>query len=844
VNTTDDTATTTRDDDGDAPNRGPAGRISRAAYLAEQRRRFGRSAVAALPIDHPREIATAGGRVTVELWGPPGIASGRSQAWLPSFACPLTRNALEWILRGEVAAAADLLVVPHACDSLQALAGQVIDLGAGRGLPAVTFYPPRALDGGGRYLRDEIRRYREAIAERLGPVDDGALAHAVVRHREADRLARRLLDEGPREGLAESDRFALLRRREWLWVDDQVAAFAEASARPALGRAAPGVPILLSGIVAEPAGLHDTLDVAGLRVAWDDTASLGRRLPERLPPPAADPIEDIARRFEAQAPCPTRSLDPAARIDRLVARARGAGVRGALFIEVAHCEPELFELPALRRALAAAGIPSLVVETELEASVPPAMRTRVEAFAESLAGERPATVSIPCPPPLDAPRRPSPLRRLEHAAVGRIGGPVAIAVNAALRRRRGVRAAKPPFGPPLRAWIALRAVLERYYLEGRSADGARPVAWVTSGAPVEVLRPLDYYVVYPENHAAICGARRRAQALCESAERAGYARNLCSYARTDFGALFSGKTPVGRIPRPDLLVACTNICQTVAGWYRALAHETGIPLVVIDTPFLQGGLRPHHVPYVREQIERLASEAERVARRTIRSADLARTLARAQEASFLWGECLAASRARPAPWFGQESFLHMAPIVVLRGTDAAVRYYRDLLLELRERVDRGIGGLSSERIRLLWDNLPVWPELRRLADLLAGRGANFVGATYTHAWSDCTVLMGGAEPFEALARTYASVLLNRDLADRAEGLADLARRYGADGILFHADRSCRPYSIGQHGLRERLARVHGVPGIVVEADHNDPRDVAWEATANRIEAFLEGLGGE
>jgi benzoyl-CoA reductase/2-hydroxyglutaryl-CoA dehydratase subunit BcrC/BadD/HgdB len=186
----------------------------------------------------------------------------------------------------------------------------------------------------------------------------------------------------------------------------------------------------------------------------------------------------------------------------------------------------------------------------------------------------------------------------------------------------------------------------------------------------------------------------------------------------------------------------------------------------------------------------------------------------------------------------------MAPIVVLRGTDAAVRYYRDLLLELRERVDRGIGGLSSERIRLLWDNLPVWPELRRLADLLAGRGANFVGATYTHAWSDCTVLMGGAEPFEALARTYASVLLNRDLADRAEGLADLARRYGADGILFHADRSCRPYSIGQHGLRERLARVHGVPGIVVEADHNDPRDVAWEATANRIEAFLEGLGGE
>ena len=85
------------------------------------------------------------------------------------------------------------------------------------------------------------------------------------------------------------------------------------------------------------------------------------------------------------------------------------------------------------------------------------------------------------------------------------------------------------------------------------------------------------------------------------------------------------------------------------------------------------------------------------------------------------------------------------------------------------------------------------------------------------------------------------MLLNRDLAMRAQGLADIAHRFHADGILFHADRSCKPYSLGQHGLRELLARRHGVPGVIVEADHSDPRDVAWEAAANRIEAFLESL---
>lgn len=366
----------------------PAG--SRRAYLREQRERFGRGAVVALPVEHPREVATAAGRVTVELWGPPGVAPGQSQAWLPSFACPLARNALEWILRGEVRGVADLLVVPHTCDSLQALAAQVLDLGAGGPLPAATFYHPRTLDPDARasFLRDELRRYRATLEERLGPVEDAALAEAVARHREADLLARRLLDEGPREGLPEPERYALLRRREWLWVEDQVAAFREALERPALPaeRLGDRIPILLSGIVPEPPGLLEEIDRAGLRVALDDTAALGRRLPEHPPPATGDPIEDLARRHEALGPCSTRTGDLDARVAWVVERARRAGVRGALFVVVARCEPELFDLPALRAALREAGVPSAVIETDLEAALPAAMQTRLEAFGESVHG--------------------------------------------------------------------------------------------------------------------------------------------------------------------------------------------------------------------------------------------------------------------------------------------------------------------------------------------------------------------------------------------------------------------------------------------------------------------------
>lgn len=126
---------------------------------------------------------------------------------------------------------------------------------------------------------------------------------------------------------------------------------------------------------------------------------------------------------------------------------------------------------------------------------------------------------------------------------------------------RGRRSCDLEFlAPPLRIDSRTKELIARHYLEGRYANLRKKVAWVTSGAPVELLKALDFYVLYPENHGAICGTVRKASDLCTEAENAGYSRDLCSYARTDIGALLSGKTPVGKLPKPDLLVACTNIC--------------------------------------------------------------------------------------------------------------------------------------------------------------------------------------------------------------------------------------------------------------------------------------------
>ena len=44
------------------------------------------------------------------------------------------------------------------------------------------------------------------------------------------------------------------------------------------------------------------------------------------------------------------------------------------------------------------------------------------------------------------------------------------------------------------------------------------------GAPVEPLVALGYYLLYPENHGAVCGIRRVAEKLCGKAEAAGFSR--------------------------------------------------------------------------------------------------------------------------------------------------------------------------------------------------------------------------------------------------------------------------------------------------------------------------------
>jgi benzoyl-CoA reductase/2-hydroxyglutaryl-CoA dehydratase subunit BcrC/BadD/HgdB len=174
--------------------------------------------------------------------------------------------------------------------------------------------------------------------------------------------------------------YSVVRSREYLSAEQFTAA---AASLPAGDPPSGGIPILLSGIVAEPPDLLLRIAEAGGRVAADDLACGARRLyPDS---DAADPFERMAERLMGSPPDPTRGSPIADRARMLADRMGRSGARGVIVLGVPFCEPELFDVPRLREHLKEAGYPLLHLEAELSESLSHQAVTRIEAFLEALA---------------------------------------------------------------------------------------------------------------------------------------------------------------------------------------------------------------------------------------------------------------------------------------------------------------------------------------------------------------------------------------------------------------------------------------------------------------------------
>jgi len=208
-------------------------------------------------------------------------------------------------------------------------------------------------------------------------------------------------------------------------------------------------------------------------------------------------------------------------------------------------------------------------------------------------------------------------------------------------------------------------------------------------------------------------------------------------------------------------------------------------------------------------------------------------------ASTLWREVLETSRARPSPLTIWDGLIHMAPVIVLRGSRAAVEYYETLLAEMRQRVHDGVAAVPGESYRLYWEGMPVWPKVRELSEKFFDLRAAVAASTYCNSWA--FEPYAGGDPLEWMARTSLEIFINRDEPTKEAFLLEMFDRFSMDGIIFHNARTCPNNTNSRFGMPARL-RQRGLPVLVIDGDLSDRRFFSTAQTLTNIEAFIEQLG--
>lgn len=356
--------------------------IPRRMEVIEATIHGGGSIAAVLPIHYPRALFRAFDLLPVEVWGPPGIDPVQGMAHLQPYVCSIVRNALSFFQGGGLDIA-EVVVVPHTCDSLQGLGSVLLDFIPAR-RPVIPMYLPRGKrESDLNFFVEELHNlYRRLHALTGRSPDDDMLLHSILREEEADQFLAQIHYQRSRLGLADLALYRVIRSREYLPAE-QFAGLARDVLARSSETARSGIPIVLSGIVPEPMSLLDAITRMGGIIAADDLACGGRRLyPVGH---SREPFRRMAESLLYGPPDPTRGSPLAERCKHLLRLVEHSGARGVLFYEIKFCEPALFDLPILRQKLQSEDIPSLVIELDISDPVSDRVLTKIEAFLEMIA---------------------------------------------------------------------------------------------------------------------------------------------------------------------------------------------------------------------------------------------------------------------------------------------------------------------------------------------------------------------------------------------------------------------------------------------------------------------------
>ena len=116
-----------------------------------------------------------------------------------------------------------------------------------------------------------------------------------------------------------------------------------------------------------------------------------------------------------------------------------------------------------------------------------------------------------------------------------------------------------------------------------------------------------------------------------------------------------------RIPQPDFVLCCNNICNCMTKWYENIARMCNIPLIMVDIPYNNTvEVSDSAVKYVRAQFDNAIHELEKLTGKKFDEEKFELACKHANRTAQNWLKVCDFLQYKPAPMSGFDLFNHMA----------------------------------------------------------------------------------------------------------------------------------------------------------------------------------------
>jgi len=292
-----------------------------------------------------------------------------------------------------------------------------------------------------------------------------------------------------------------------------------------------------------------------------------------------------------------------------------------------------------------------------------------------------------------------------------------------------------------------------------------------------------------------------------------------------------------RIPQPDFVLCCNNICNCMTKWYENIARMCNIPLIMIDVPYNNTvEVNDDYVAYIRSQFDNAIRDLEKLTGKKFDQQKFDDACKHANRTAQAWLRVCDYLQYKPAPYSGFDLFNHMADVVTARGKVQAAEAFELLEKDLDKAIKEGTSTTPfPEQYRVMFEGIPCWPKLPNLFKPLKANGVNVTAVVYAPAFG--FVYNNYDEMVKAYCKAPNSVCIEQGV-DWREGIC---RANKVDGVLVHYNRSCKPWSGYMAEMQRRFTRDLGIPCAGFDGDQADPRNFNEAQYETRVQGLVEAM---